>query len=83
MSSCDNIKRREGKMNELKMNKFDTLTMNEMMTVDGGNPLAWMAAGFVVDGMVKAGTGKSASEWAYTYFNYATKTANSRKKHKR
>ncbi len=47
----------------LNMGTFEALDYREMMNVEGGGPFGWMLAGFAVDGVVKAATGRYVGEW--------------------
>ncbi len=61
-------------MNNVMTNGFCELNENEMMMVEGGGFLIFLggiAAGILVEGITKAATGKSASDWVAEGFNWA------------
>lgn len=61
-------------MNNVMTNGFCELNENEMMTTEGGSVLIFIggiAAGILVEGVTKAATGKSASDWVAESIQWA------------
>ena len=70
-------------MKEVKVNAFEELAMDEMMAVDGGVApvvvfFAGIGAGYVIDGGVKATTGRSCTDWVERGLKSYSKAMNAR-----